>query len=135
MARIKGNALTIEIDSVEYKTHLTSVLLEQAEADSKFVTFADAAAGGSYEWTMKGTASQDDAEDSFWNMVWDNTGTEVDFVMARAGNAVATATQPHFTGTVKIGVKPAIGGDAGEDVWSFDFEWKVVGEVIKKITA
>ena len=135
MARIKGNALTVTIDSVEYKTHLTSIRLEQAEADSKFVTFADAAAGGSYEWTMSGSASQDDATDSFWNMVWDNTGTEVPFVLVRNGNAVATATQPHFTGTVKIGAKPAIGGDAGEDVWSFDFEWKVVGEVIKKITA
>jgi len=133
MARIKGNALTITIDSVEYKTHLTSIRLEQAEADSKFVTFADAAAGGSYEWTMTGSAAQDDAEDSFWNMVWDSTGTEVDFKIARAGNAVASAAQPHFTGTVKIGVKPAIGGDAGEDVWAFDFEWKVVGEVVKVI--
>lgn len=134
MARIKGNKLTIEIDGVDYSAHLKSLRLEQAEADSNFVTFADAAAGGSFEWTMTGSAAQDLATDSFWNMVWENTGTEVPFTVALLGNAVPTATEPHYEGTVKIGVKPPIGGDAGEDVFEFDFEWRVIGE-LAKVTA
>lgn len=134
MARIKGNKLTIEIDGVQYENHLKSVRLEQAEADSDFVTFADAKAGGAYEWTMTGTAAQDTDTDSFWSMVWENTGQEVPFTVALHGNEVPSATQPHHTGTVKIGVKPPIGGDAGEDVFDFDFEWKVQGD-LTKVTA
>ena len=131
MARIKGNKLTIEFDGEAYTDHVKSLKLEQAASDSKFVTFADAAAGGSYEWTMTGSAAQDTDASSFWTMVWDSTGTEVPFTVALHGNATPSVLEPHYEGTVKIGVKPAIGGDAGEDVFEFDFEWKVVGDVTK----
>lgn len=134
MARIKGNKLTIAFDSDDYSAHLKSLKLTQGEADSDFTSFADAAAGGSYEWTMTGSAAQDTDSDSFWSMVWDNTGAELPFIVAPHGNTTPTAAQPHFTGTVKIGVKPPIGGDAGEDVFEFDIEWKCVGDVQKVVS-
>lgn len=132
MARIKGNKLTIEFDGVEYSTNLQSLEIEHKESDNKFVTFGDVKAGGAYDATVKGTAYQDDAASSFWTFVWENTGENVPFTTARAGNETATVAEPHFTGIVKIGAKPKIGGAAGEaETWSFDFEWNVQGEVTK----
>lgn len=135
MARLKGNKLTIKYGATDYTAHLTSLRIEEQESDGGLVTFGDAAAGGSTESVMTGSAVQDFASASFWSVVWDSSGDELAFVMAPYGNTVPSATEPHFTGTVRIGLKPAIGGDAGEDEFEFDFEWKCVGPVNRVTSA
>ena len=49
------------------------------------------------------------------------------YIYAPHGNATASATQPHFTGTVKIGPRPSLGGAAGSsNTYVFDTVWEIV---------
>ncbi len=109
--RIKGKDLTFKIDGVDYKCDATGITLENEEPDSDGFTFCDAA-DGTMQWffTVSAIVSTDVA--SFWRYLWANTGeTGVAYIYAPHGNAVASTTQPHFTGTVTIPSKPSIGGE------------------------
>lgn len=127
--RIKGTklALTLGTPGVDYWADITSYELSNDEADSDVVTFADAGEGGARQYKLTGSAIQSTAAASFWRYAWENTGDEVPFTLAPHGEAIASAAQPHFIGTVKIGPKPTIGGEAGTGAYTFDFEWEVVG--------
>lgn len=128
--RIKGTklALTLGSPGTDYWADISSYLLDNEEADSDVTTFADAAEGGARQFRLTGSAIQSTDTASFWRYVWENTGEDVAFTLAPHGNATATEAQPHFVGTVTIGPKPAIGGEAGTGSFTFDFEWDVVGE-------
>lgn len=130
--RIKGTKLKLEIGTpaVDYWADLSNYKLFNDEAEADVTTFADAAAGGGRQHKLSGTAVQSTDTASFWRMVWEHSGDEVPFTIAPHGNAVATATQPHFVGTVTIGAKPDLGGDAGTGAFTFDFEWLVEGEPV-----
>ena len=117
--RIKGKALGFKLGSpaVDYWADNISVVLDNEEKDSDVVTFGDVADGGDggrqYFLTTTGITSTD--VDSFWRYVWEHAGEdEVPFVFAPHGNAVASAAQPHFIGTCKVGPKPPIGTEAGQ---------------------
>lgn len=127
--RIKGTklALTLGSPGTDYWADITSYLLTNEEADSDVVTFADASEGGARQYKLTGSAIQSTEAASFWRYAWESTGEEVAFTLAPHGNAEASAAQPHFVGTVKIGPKPDIGGEAGNSAFTFDFEWEVVG--------
>jgi hypothetical protein len=131
--RIKGTKLKLELGTPgeDYWADLTAYALDNDEADADVTTFEDAANGGSFQHTLAGTAIQSTDSASFWTYVWDNTGEEVAFTLAPHGNAVPTVAQPHFLGTVKIGKKPTLGGEAGEGAFTFEFEWNLVGEPTK----
>lgn len=126
--RIYGNKLSFIIDGKEYNTDLTSYLLEPGEADSKKRTFAEVAKGAGVKWTMKLSALQSTTTASLWRAIWDKSGKEVDYVIAPFGNDTPTEAQPHFKGKVKIGRKPSLGGDAGEEEFTFETEWACTGE-------
>lgn len=121
--RIKGKGLTFEIDSVEYNCDATSVVLEHEEtdADQDTVTFCDAAsASAGLQWFFTIDAVTSTSTDSLWTYLWDNAGTEsVAFTFAPHANATASATEPHFTGTVTLPEKPSIGGQA-DSTWTFN---------------
>lgn len=127
--RIKGRQLALIIDGVNYWADQTACVLDNEEGDEDTVTFEDAAAaGGARQYFLSLTALQSTAGDSFWRYCWDNTGEDVPFVYAPHGNAAASATQPHFTGTCTIGPRPAIGGEAGRDVtYTFETRFDVIG--------
>lgn len=128
--RIKGTklALTLGTPGVDVWADITSYSLEPKEADSDTTTFEDASKGGGVDWLLKLSGIQSTDAESFWMMCWEQSGEEVPFTLAPHGNTVASATQPHFVGTVTIGMKPKIGGDAGTGAFTFDVEWKVLGE-------
>jgi len=129
--RIKGKQLSLKIGTTDYFADATAVTLENDEADNDTVTFADAAAGGGRKYTLKITGIQSTDEDSLWSFVWDNAGTDVAFTYAPHANATPSVDQPHFVGTVTVGPKPSIGGEAGTDTtFTFDTEWDVVGEPV-----
>jgi hypothetical protein len=130
--RIKGTklALTLGTPGTDYWHDMTSYELFNDEAESDVTTFADAAEGGARQHKLKGTAIQSTAADSFWRYVWANTGQDVPFTLAPHGNATPTASQPHFIGTVTIGPKPSLGGEAGTGAFTFEFEWLVTGEPV-----
>lgn len=114
--RIKGNKLALKFGSpgTDYWADATSVVLENEEKESDVVTFEDAAgsSGSDRQWFFTLSAIQSTQTTSFWRYLWENTGEVVAFTYAPHGNTVATADQPHFLGTCKIGPKPSIGGKA-----------------------
>lgn len=127
--RIKGTklALTLGTPGIDYWADITSYSLSNDEADSDVVTFADAAEGGARQYKLTGSAIQSTEAASFWRYAWANTGEEVPFTLAPHGNVTPSDEQPHFVGTVTIGPKPSVGGEAGTGAFTFEFEWNVVG--------
>lgn len=125
--RIKGVALKLTLGSpgVDYWADIMSLSFESEDAPDGAITFKDAADGKTTIMHMKGKAIQSVATDSFWRYVWEHSGETVAFTYAPHGNAAPSAAEPHFIGEVKIGSKPTIGGDAGQDVtYEFDFDWE-----------
>jgi hypothetical protein len=144
--RMKGKGITFTYDGVEYQCDLTSVVLEKTAGDSAetdgTVTFCDvgtSSADGDV-WVMNITALQSTdytPEKALHALIWDlaKVGGEMAFVFAPHGNATATQNQPHFTGSVlvKEGGYPSVGGEAGEDAWTFDYEFTVKDDVVNRI--
>lgn len=136
--RIKGNALYLEIvpminntpvvtGAVQVKCDTTSVVLDSEE--DNITTFCDAEAGGARRYFFQIGAVQSTDEDSLWRYLWDHSGQETAFTYAPHGNETPTADEPHFTGIVRIGPKPTLGGDASiTDSFQFESRWEVVGE-------
>lgn len=125
--RIKGRALSLKLGATDYWADATSVILDSE--DPNVVTFYDAStAGRQYFFTVD--AIQSTAASSFWSHVWANAGDDnVAFTYAPHGNATATADEPHFTGTLRIGQKPTIGGAAGvNNTYSFSTRFEINGE-------
>lgn len=112
--RIKGKALGLTIGTVDYWADLSNVVLDNEEAEDDVTTFADAAEGGGarqYFITANGITSTD--VESFWRHAWEHAGESgIAYVFAPHGNAVPTAAQPHFIGTLTLGPRPPIGVEA-----------------------
>lgn len=132
--RIRGNklpVLTLGSPGTSHAADIISWLIENEAADADVITFEDAAAGEGRQFFLRGSAIQSTATASFWRYVWENTGEEgIAYTIAPHGNAVASATEPHFTGTLKIGPKPTIGGEAStssQSAFQFDFEFEING--------
>lgn len=110
--RIKGNALALTFGGTDYWADATSVLMENEETNTGVTTFEDASNSGGRTYFFTISAIQSTDPTSFWRYLWENTGEVVAYKYAVHGNATATDAEPHLTGTVKIGPKPSIGGDA-----------------------
>lgn len=127
MAKFKGKDLSLTFESQEINLEATSVVLQNEEADSDAVTFAEVSSGAAVQWFFEITATSDYGDASFWTLLWDNSGADVPFVFKPYGNAAPTTAQPHFTGTATVVSKPPIGGEAGA-VFTFETRLDVVGE-------
>ena len=110
--RIKGNALALTFGGTDYWADATSVLMENEETNTGVTTFEDASNSGGRTYYFTISAIQSTSPTSFWRYLWENTGAVVAYKYAVHGNATASDTEPHLTGTVKIGPKPSLGGDA-----------------------
>lgn len=110
--RIKGNALALTFGGTDYWADATSVTFENEDAASGITTFEDASMAGGRTYFFNVSAIQSTDSTSFWRYLWENTGEVVAYKYAVHGNATATDDEPHLTGTVKIGPKPTLGGDA-----------------------
>ena len=123
--RIKGVALTLKIADVDHHADITACTITNEEPASDVVTFEDAAGEATRKFLLNITGIQSTAADSFWRYAWANAGSTVAYVYAPHGNEVPSASQPHFTGNVKIGPKPAIGGQAGAaNTYTFETVWE-----------
>ena len=131
--KYKGKSLSITVDSVEYNMDLTSVVLQNEEADDDATTFADLSAGGSVQWFFEMEAVADYSETSLWSFLWTEAGsTDIGFVFKPYGNSAPSASQPHFSGTLNVGSKPPVGGEANE-VFTFEARLDVNGEPTKVV--
>lgn len=132
MAKYKGKDLSLTIDGVEVNLEATSVTLENEEADTDAVTFAELASGNPVQWFFTIEAVADYGTGTFWTTLWENAGSDVAFVFKPYGNVTATAAQPHFTGNATITSKPPVGGAANE-VFTFEARLDVVGEPTRAV--
>jgi len=132
MAKFKGKDLSLTIDGVEVNVEATSVVLENEEADTDAVTFAELAAGTPTQWFISIEAVADYGSGSVWTTLWEESGNDLAFVFKPYGNMTASATQPHFTGTATVLAKPPVGGSANE-VFTFEARLDVVGEPARVI--
>ena len=131
--RIKANALLLSIDGTDYWADFSSVVMQSEDASADVTTFYDASLGGRRDFYFTVSGVQSTATTSFWRAMWDDAGTEVAFIYAPHGNAAASSSQPHFTGTVRIPARGAfqLGGEASADgTFAFDGVcMDIVGEV------
>lgn len=139
MAAIGTRLLKLEIDGDEYSAELTNARISPQDSESDTVTFADAAAGGAKDWHLQGTAVQDAAAGTLWRQVFDNAGDTVPYVFMPYGNATASASEPHFTGSVTISAPDGdfLGGEANASTtqkFTFDIDWVCTAKPTMDIT-
>lgn len=128
--RIKGKKLGLTIDGKEYWADVSSCTLENEERDGGTITFRDASLPGEdRQHFLNITAIQSTDPESLWSFIWDRTGEEVPFMYAVHGNETPATDQPHIIGTVKIGPRPLLGGEAsrGQEDYTFESRWDCVG--------
>lgn len=131
--RTRGQEVILTIDGVSYTPEIGDLRLEAEEADNDFTTFEDEANGGATQWFLRGTAVMDFQAASFWRLLWAETGNEIAYVF-KPYTATVGASSPEFTGNVRIGRKPPIGGATGS-TWTFDFEAECTAEPAMDVTA
>lgn len=106
--RIKGDALRLTIDGVNYWADCSQVTIAQGDVSTY---------SGDHDWTMAITAVQSTAPGSLWRLMWAGGGFAglTDYVYAPHGNESPTDEQPHFVGQLRLPDVSTIGGEAGED--------------------
>lgn len=128
MAALGTRKLTLTVNAVDVTAQVASCAIAAAEAKTDFVSFADAAAGGSRQYTLKLKFVQDPSTGSLWDEVWTMAGTDVPVVIHPAGGATPSPSNPAFNGTVTI-TEPdgdILGGDAdvsNTQRWVTQVEW------------
>lgn len=118
MAGIGTRLLKVVVAGTEYSAQVSTAKITTGDSDSDFVTFADAAAGGSRQYNFNFTAIQDLTVGTLWDKVWSVPGTTVACTLKPYGNAAASATQPWYTFNAVV-TEPdgdLIGGDADKSV-------------------
>ena len=137
MAALGTRRLTLEIDGDDVTAQVSTVTISGGDADSQFLSFADAAANGSREYTLNFTATQDMAADSVWDKIWTASGTEVPIEIWPNGGTTPSATTPKFTATAVIS-EPAdgviLGGDANASPsarFTIDGSWTLTAKPTK----
>lgn len=126
--RIYGKQLRLEIDGTDQWADTISCVLKNEDNGDTVTTFEDASLGDTKKYFFEITAIQSTDATSFWSYVWDNTGEEVAFEYAPHGNASPATNQPHFIGTLEIGPKPEVGGEAGrKNTFQFSTRFDVIG--------
>ncbi|MGL5851633.1 MAG: hypothetical protein ACRCZD_12715 [Phycicoccus sp.] len=133
-------ALKFKIGTVEFAADAKNVEVLAGDADSDFVSFAAAAAGGAREYKLKAVATQDPGDStSIWNLIFNSAGTTVAVVVNPYGVATFTAAQPGFSGNVVIKEPdgPLLGGDADPSVtarFEVEFEWPFTAKPTRLVT-
>lgn len=136
MAGAGTRLLQLVIDGDEVTAEVSVSKITTGDADSDFVTFAQAAAGGSRQYNLEMTAVQDTVADTVWDKVWSAAGTTVPCTLKLYGNAVASPSQPHFTFNAVIAEPDGdfIGGEADVSTtarMTFDVVWPLEGKPTK----
>jgi hypothetical protein len=114
MAGVGTRLLKLEIDGEEVSAQVSRAVITTGEADSDFVTFAQAAAGGARQYNLEMTAVQDPTTDTVWDRVWSAAGSTVPCTLMLYGNETPSVAQPHYEFNAVIAEPDGdfIGGEA-----------------------
>ena len=150
--RIKGKGLSFEFGGEAFECDLVSAVLERGDAPDTgtdgVVTFCDAnASSGGQVWTLSieavqstDTSAATDGQ-SLHTLIWDTAATagggDIAFVFKPHGNAAASVEQPHYTGSVTVpaGGYPSIGGSAGDNSFTWSYQFAVLNNTVNRVTA
>lgn len=110
--RIKATNIKFLIGATEYSCDANLVELTLNDAPGDVQTFCEVRTGGEWKLQLDGVTSGDAT--SLYRVLWANFGTEVAFTVAPNGNASASASQPHYTGTVTFDQLPPLSLTSGE---------------------
>ena len=133
------NKLTLLIDGEERAAEVSTAEITNEETESDFVSFEMAAQGGGRDWKLHIVAVQDPGDpNSLLNLTWDMAGTDVDVIVRPYGNASASASAPHYTGTVTVKYPDGVlvGGEAdasGSARMTFEVEWDFIEKPTKVV--
>ncbi|MGL5928603.1 MAG: hypothetical protein ACRCY8_06685 [Dermatophilaceae bacterium] len=133
-------ALKFKVGTTEFNADAKNVEITSDEADSDFVTFAQAAAGGARDYKLKFVATQDPGDaTSLWSLLFASAGSTVAVVVNPYGVATFTAAQPGFSGNVVIKEPDGtlLGGDADASTTSrfeIECEWPFTAKPTKLVT-
>ncbi|MBT56593.1 MAG: hypothetical protein CMF72_24735 [Mameliella sp.] len=128
--KFKGKNLSFTVDGEEFNADGTSVVLDSEDSADDATTFAELQDGDPQDWFFNLTAISDYASTSFWSVLWDNAGEDLAFIFKPYGNADASTSEPHFTGTVTVPKKPPVGGDAGT-TWTYTMRLDCTDEPVR----
>ena len=128
MARVTPRLIALEVDGDDRSDEVAKAVITSAPAESDFLTFAEARAGGGRDYVLAMTIAQDHASGTLWDLIWTGAGTEVAGTYSPYGNATPTVSQPHydFTATVAEPDGDFLGGEANSSttaVATVDVEW------------
>lgn len=127
--RMKGSALSLTFDGVDYWADVTQARLTNVAGGEPERTYGSRVVSYQHrQFLIKGRAIQSLDTHSLWRYAWANAFKVVDFRYAPLGNHDPRPDAPHFTGRVQIGPHPTVGGDAGNGEYEFEFEWEVLDE-------
>ena len=104
--RIKAHNIIFNIGATDYACDATMVDLVLQDAPGDVQTFCEQRVGGEWTLTLEGIVSGDAT--SLYRVLWNNFGTTGTFSVAPNGNATATASEPHYEGTVKFDQLPPL---------------------------
>lgn len=127
---VKGNAgLVAKIAvppaaALDYDGDIKKVEINPEDKDDSDLTFLEAATGDSKDYTVKITALLSLEAGSFWKLLWDNPALELTFTYGPYGNAVPSASKPHFLMTIKTNGKPPVSSEARRTKERQDFEYE-----------
>jgi hypothetical protein len=110
--RIKATNISFKIGSTEYNCDANMVELTLNDAPGDVQTFCEVRTGGEWKLQIDGVTSGDAA--SLYRILWANFGTTVAFTIAPNGNASASTSQPHYTGSVIFDTLPPLSLSSGE---------------------
>ena len=124
--RIKATNIVFKIGTVDFSCDTNMVELTLNDAPGDVQTFCEVRPGGEWKLQLDGVTSGDVA--SLYRLLWANFGTTVAFVIAPNGNATASTTQPHYTGSVVFDQLPPLSLNSG-DVVKFSVTLTVLNSV------
>lgn len=110
--RIKATNILFKIGSTDYSCDANAIELSIEDAPGDVQTFCEMTSGKQWKIKIDGITSLDSA--SLYQLLFANYNTEVAFTIAPAGNATASTTEPHYTGTVKFDELPPFTMTANE---------------------
>lgn len=136
MARVTPRLISLEVEAVDRSDEVSKAVITSGASDTDFMSFAAARAGGSRDYSLDMTASQDHASGTLWDLIWTGAGTEIDGIYAPYGNAVASTSQPHygFTAVVSEPDGDFLGAEATDStsaVAVVEVSWKLLGKPTK----
>lgn len=110
--RLVARNIKFTVDGDEFSCDATKVTLTPEDAPGGVRTFCETNVEKQWKLQLDGILSLDPT--SLYQVLFALQGSQVDFMLAPAGNATASTTQPHYTGSVIIDDLPPMELTAGE---------------------